>query len=44
VADISKQWFRSHDSDGIAIDPGQEDVIILAATVGIDEIAHPSRS
>lgn len=41
VAEISKQWFRSHDCDGVAIDPGQEDMMILAVTVGIDEIAHP---
>jgi uncharacterized protein YxjI len=40
VAEISKKWFRLRDSYGVAIAPGQDDIIILAATVAIDEMSH----
>ena len=40
VAEVSKKWFRVRDSYGVAIDPGQEDVIHLAVAVCIDEMAH----
>ncbi len=40
VAEVSKKWFRVRDSYGVQIDPGQEDIIILAVTVCIDQMAH----
>jgi uncharacterized protein YxjI len=40
VATVSKKWFRIRDSYGIEIAPGQNDVLILAATVCIDQMAH----
>jgi uncharacterized protein YxjI len=40
VAEISKKWFRIRDSYGVEIEPGQEDFIILAVTVCIDQMAH----
>ncbi len=43
VAEVSKKWFRLRDSYGVAIDPGQDDVIILAVAVCIDEMAHEGR-
>jgi len=43
VAEGSKKWFRLRDSYGVAIDPGQDDVIILAVAVCIDEMAHGGR-
>ena len=43
VAEVSKKWFRVRDSYGVAIDPGQDDVIILAVAVCIDEMAHEGR-
>jgi len=43
VAEVSKKWFRVRDSYGVAIDPGQEDVILLAVAVCIDEMAHEGR-
>ena len=43
VAEVSKKWFRLRDSYGVAIDPGQEDVIILAVAVCIDEMSHGGR-
>jgi hypothetical protein len=47
VAEISKRWFRVRDTYGIEIAPGENDALILAATVCIDEMAgawhHRSR-
>ena len=40
VAQVSKKWFRVRDSCGVEIDPGQDDVVILAVTVCIDQMAH----
>jgi len=43
VAEISKKWFRLRDSYGVSIDPGQDDALILAVAVCIDEMAHGGR-
>jgi uncharacterized protein YxjI len=43
VAEVSKKWFRLRDTYGVEIDPGQDDALILAVAVCIDEMAHPSR-
>ena len=43
VAEVSKKWFRVADTYGVEIEPGQNDVVILAATVALDMMAHPSR-
>ena len=40
VAEVSKRWFRIRDTYGIEIAPGQNDALILAATVCIDEMAR----
>ena len=40
VAQVSKKWFRVRDTYGVEIAPDQEDVIILAATVALDQMAH----
>lgn len=39
VAEISKRWFRVRDTYGIEIAPGEDDALILAATVCIDEMS-----
>jgi uncharacterized protein YxjI len=39
VAEISKRWFRVRDTYGIEIAPGENDALIVAATVCIDEMA-----
>jgi uncharacterized protein YxjI len=31
------------DSYGVDIEPGQNDVVILACTAAIDQMAHPGR-
>ena len=41
VAEVSKRWLRVRDAYGIEIAPGQDDALILAITVCIDEMAHP---
>jgi uncharacterized protein YxjI len=40
VAQVSKKWFRIRDSYGVEIEPGQDDIVILATTVCIDQMAH----
>jgi uncharacterized protein YxjI len=39
IAEVSKRWFRVRDTYGIEIRPGQNDALILAVTVCIDEMA-----
>jgi uncharacterized protein YxjI len=39
VAAVSKRWFRIRDAYGIEIAPGENDPLILAATVCIDEMS-----
>ena len=40
VATISKRWFTIHDTYGVAIAPGQDEVLLLAAAVCIDEMSE----
>ena len=39
VAEISKKWFRVRDTYGVEVAPGQDDALILAVTVCIDQLA-----
>ena len=39
VATVSKRWLRIRDTYGIEIAPGENDALILAATVCIDEMS-----
>ncbi len=43
VAEVSKRWFRVRDTYGVEVLPGENDVLILAATAVIDTMAHPDR-
>ncbi len=43
VAVISKQWFTLRETYGIAIAPGQEEVLLLAAAVCVDELSEEHR-
>src|SRR5512143_3198626 len=43
IAETSKKWFRLRDSYGVEIEPGQNDILILAATVAIDMMENPGR-
>ena len=40
VAEVSKRWFRMRDTYGIEIAEAQDDALILAVTVCIDQISH----
>lgn len=40
VAEISKKWFRIRDAYGVQVHPDQDDVIILAVAICIDQMAH----
>ncbi len=40
IAEVSKKWFRVADTYGVQIEPGQNDVLILAVTVALDLMAH----
>jgi uncharacterized protein YxjI len=40
VAEVSKRWFRVRDTYGIEVTPGQQDALILAVTVCIDQMAR----
>jgi uncharacterized protein YxjI len=43
VATVSKRWFRVADTYGVEIAPGQNTIVILAATVVLDMMVHESR-
>jgi uncharacterized protein YxjI len=43
VATVSKKWFRVADSYGVEIAPDQDQVVVLAATVAVDMMAHEDR-
>ncbi|MEJ2711092.1 MAG: LURP-one-related family protein [Anaerolineales bacterium] len=40
VAQVSKKWFRVRDTYGVEVAPDQDDVVILAVTVALDNMAH----
>jgi uncharacterized protein YxjI len=40
IAEISKKWFRLTDTYGVEVDPGQNDILILAVAIAIDMMAH----
>ena len=40
VAEVSKRWFRMRDTYGIEIAPDQDDALILACTVCIDQMGR----
>ena len=40
VANVSKQWFSWADTYGVDIKDGEDDVVILATAVVIDQVCH----
>jgi uncharacterized protein YxjI len=40
VAEVSKRWLRMRDTYTVDVQPGEEDIIILAAAVAIDNMEH----
>ena len=43
AASVSKQWFSWSDTYGVDVDPGEDDLLILASTVVIDMACHGPR-
>jgi uncharacterized protein YxjI len=41
VAEVSKRWFRVRDTYGIEIAPGQDEGLVLAVAVCIDQMSRP---
>jgi uncharacterized protein YxjI len=41
VATVSKKWFSLSDTYGIEIEPGEDDILILASAVVVDQACHP---
>jgi uncharacterized protein YxjI len=39
-AEVSKRWFRVRDSYGVEVAPGQDDALILACSVCIDQMSN----
>jgi len=37
---VSKKWFRIRDTYGVQIEPGYDDILLLAATVAMDQSSH----
>jgi uncharacterized protein YxjI len=40
VAEVSKRWFRVRETYGIEIGPGENDALLLAVVVCIDQMSH----
>jgi uncharacterized protein YxjI len=40
VAEVSKKWLRMRDTYGIDMQPGEDEVLILAIAVALDSMAH----
>jgi uncharacterized protein YxjI len=40
VAEVSKRWFRVRDTYGIEVAPGQDDALLVAVTVCLDQMSR----
>jgi uncharacterized protein YxjI len=40
IAEVSRRWFRVRDTYGVEIKPGEDDVLVLAVVVCIDQMTH----
>jgi uncharacterized protein YxjI len=43
VATVGKKWFRVRDTYGVQVSPGQDDALVLAVAIVVDQISHPMR-
>ena len=43
IAEVGKKWFRVRDTYGVQVVPGQDDALVLAIAVVIDQMSHPTR-
>jgi uncharacterized protein YxjI len=40
VAEVSRRWFRVRDTYGVEIAPGEDDALVLAVAICIDQMTH----
>jgi uncharacterized protein YxjI len=40
IAEVSKKWLRMRDTYGIEIEPGEDELLILAVAIALDAISH----
>ena len=40
VAEVSRRWFRIRDTYGVEIVPGEDDALVLAVVICIDQMTH----
>lgn len=43
IAEVGKKWFRVRDTYGIQVSPGQDDALVIAVAIVVDQMAHPAR-
>ena len=43
VGEVSKRWLRAADTYSIAVEPGEDDTLVIAIAIVIDEMAHPRK-
>ena len=43
VARVGKKWFRVRDTYGVEVAPGQDDALVLAVAIVVDQVSHPAR-
>ena len=43
IAEVAKKWFRVRDTYGVEVAPGQDDALVLAVTIVVDSMSHPTR-
>ncbi|HEU5202822.1 MAG TPA: LURP-one-related family protein [Candidatus Limnocylindrales bacterium] len=43
IAEVGKKWFRVRDTYGVQVAPNQDDALVLAVAIVIDQMSHPRR-
>jgi len=43
IAEVGKKWFRVRDTYGVQVSADQDDALVLAVAIVIDQMAHPAR-
>lgn len=43
IAEVGKKWFRVRDTYGVKVEPGNDDALVLAVAIVVDQMAHPTR-
>ena len=43
IAEVAKKWFRVRDTYGVEVATGQDEALVIAVAVVVDQMAHPGR-